>query len=446
MPKLAIIGDGYSAAVLVYHLIKRQFNPQDITVFGPNTLGLGQAYGSQHQDYRLNVRDNLMRIDPEKPDDFVSWANEHIDDPDAEVEAGRFYRRSDFARYMQQVIHDITHDAPLHHIRETVDAITRDHDWIIETKTGQYRADLVVMATGNPASVLNFDCDDTIQAHITSQPWRGDWARDIAEDDDLVIIGGGLTAMDLLSSLSASHHKGHISVITPKGILPPPQLNWRDKGDNSFQWPDVSSASGLVRVMKTKMGASGWMDRDTQEHFEQLRKAINPVWRGLDEQHQTRLKRHLGWVWQLLRYRAAPQAVAAQESLVEKGQLSLIKGRVCAITPSSNSGGSHRITAHLDTGESIHADHGFIATGAGRDRLLAAMGASGLAQLKQGHLEVTERLQIIRPDGSIHHDAFALGPPTVMSRGDVIGATTIAGEAALIAETIMDHIKDTDIG
>lgn len=446
MPKLAIVGDGYSAAVLVYHLIKRQFNPKDITVFGPNELGFGQAYGSQHDQYRLNVRDNLMRIDPDKPDDFVRWAKDQINDPDAHVDAGVFYRRRDFARYMKEKLEASTQKAPIHFIRDHVETIARDGLWKINTNSGEYDADLLVIATGNPPSILNFACDDCIKPHLTTQPWQENWSQHINTDDDLVIVGGGLTAMDILASLSASHHHGHISIVSPKGILPPPQLDWRDQPKKGFEWPAVNSASAMMQVMKKNMGSKDWLDRTSQERFEKLRKGISPVWRGLSDADQIRLKKHMGWLWQLLRYRAAPQTVAAQKNLSQKGQLSLIKGRVEAIAPCRKTEDNHKITVQLTDGQMIDAHHGFIATGAGRDLLLTQMGADGVARLKHGHIEVTETLQIIHPDGSIHNDGFALGPPTALSRGDVIGATTIAGEAALIAEKIVDHIKDAPLG
>ena len=440
MPKLAIIGDGYSAAVLVYHLIKSKFNPRDITVFGPNVLGLGQAYGSQHDHYRLNVRDNLMRIDPDAPDDFTQWAKANIDDPDAHVEAGAFFKRRDFARYITSTIAAITQPTPIKQIKETVNSISRQHHWRLATDSAEYDAEIMVVATGNPASVLNFNGDDAAAPFITRQPWRGDWDKRISPQDDLVIIGGGLTAMDILSSLAASQHQGHVRVVTPQGVLPPPQLNWQDHATHGFEWPEVNTAAELTHIMKTVMAnngdGQGWLNRHGQEQFERLRKGISPVWRHLPEAEQLRLKRHLGWLWQLLRYRAAPQTVSAQEQMTAKGQLSIIKDRVMAVDALSPSEHGHPLRVRLKKGSDLAAHHVFVATGAGHDPLLAQMASTGLLALKQGHAVVDDSLHLMAPDGTAYHDGFALGPPTVMSRGDVIGATTIAGEALLIAEQI----------
>ena len=436
MPQLAIIGDGYSAAVLTYHLLKRNFDPADLMVFGPGELGLGQAYGNTHDHYRLNVRDDLMRIDPDQPDDFIAWAKHHINDPDAFVDAGAFYRRSDFARYLQEKLASMIGSPPITHIKETVQQISRDGGWLITTASGQFHAELLVIATGNPPSTVNFTCQDGAEKHMTTQPWRGDWTDSIQDDDDIAVIGGGLTAMDILTSLAAHQHSGHIHVISPKGILPPPQLNWRLQPDDDFKWPPCQTASEMVQVMNDFIGKTDWHHCQTQEKFEMLRKNISPAWRHLPDQEQARLKRHLGWLWQVLRYRAAPQGVMAQQRLTDQGQLSLIKGRVKAVDIKNPSQQDHDLSIHLSDGQIITVDHAFVATGTGQDPLLAQMARNQDIQLKNGHAVVDDLLHLMTTNGIPYADGYALGPPTAMARGDVIGATTIAGEAVMIAENI----------
>src|SRR6056300_1379758 len=99
---LAIIGDGYAAAVLLIHLAKQGYDLNQVAVIGQGQLGLGAAYGTQHPDFRLNVRDDLMIIDDDHSDDFVNWASQ-LNDPDAADPegGGKFYRRHDFARYVR---------------------------------------------------------------------------------------------------------------------------------------------------------------------------------------------------------------------------------------------------------------------------------------------------------------------------------------------------------
>ncbi|NBQ82761.1 MAG: hypothetical protein EBU10_00810 [Alphaproteobacteria bacterium] len=72
--------------------------------------------------------------------------------------------------------------------------------------------------------------------------------------------------------------------------------------------------------------------------------------------------------------------------------------------------------------------------------MIKAMGDNKTLRLEAQQLMVDESLRMIDSNGQAYATGFALGPPTVFSRGDVVGATTIAGEAKLIAETITHQI------
>ena len=61
-----IIGSGFAGAAMTIHLVEAGVDPKNIIVVGPTILGLGNAYGSKHKDYRLNVRSEIMWIHPEK--------------------------------------------------------------------------------------------------------------------------------------------------------------------------------------------------------------------------------------------------------------------------------------------------------------------------------------------------------------------------------------------
>ena len=76
--KILIIGSGFAAAANLIHLVEAGIKPSQITIVGPGQLGRGNAYGCNDDDFRLNVRANLMWIWPDRRDDFGNWANTHI--------------------------------------------------------------------------------------------------------------------------------------------------------------------------------------------------------------------------------------------------------------------------------------------------------------------------------------------------------------------------------
>ena len=123
--RLCIIGCGYSAATLVMHLLARGVPGDRLAVIGPGTLGQGQAYGCVADDFRLNVRAELMRPQPDRPDDFAIWAAGQIkDDPDAATSVGQFYRRRDFAAYMSHLLESQAGMSDIHRIQDIAESIT----------------------------------------------------------------------------------------------------------------------------------------------------------------------------------------------------------------------------------------------------------------------------------------------------------------------------------
>ena len=102
--ELAIIGDGFAAAVMVVHLLRRGIAPTAITVIGSGTLGKGNAYGCDNLHFRLNIREDLPIIFSDDPLHFSRWAKDNVNDPEAKTDAGYFYRRQDFGRYVSELI------------------------------------------------------------------------------------------------------------------------------------------------------------------------------------------------------------------------------------------------------------------------------------------------------------------------------------------------------
>ena len=115
---LCIIGSGYSAAALLLHLEARGAPMHDVIVIGPQTLGAGQAFGCVNEDFRLNVRAELMQVWPDDPGHFANWAATNIaGDREADTDVGAFYRRRDFASYIASEIRARPALASLRHIK-----------------------------------------------------------------------------------------------------------------------------------------------------------------------------------------------------------------------------------------------------------------------------------------------------------------------------------------
>ena len=302
---VAIVGAGYTSAALVTHLLDRRPDvAEKIAVFGKGCFGHGAAFGTLHPDFRLNVRAQIMQLRPAKPDLFPIWAEACLQDEGAYCEAGQFYRRADFARYMDHELGQLPHNEDVNFIRQQVIYVRYEHSlskWHLRTDTGdEYTALMLILATGNPEPNWPCPIERACLQHeghlLIKSPWTGSWLHDCDPEKTVLLVGGGLTAMDTVYALGKAGHRGNIHLVTPLGILPPAQTGWVPA--EAIKWPDdISSASAFIGFMAGHLKQQPqflWTDSEWQSRFEALRVHLNPVWRGLPAAEKRRLITHLG--------------------------------------------------------------------------------------------------------------------------------------------------------
>ncbi|GIS11010.1 MAG: hypothetical protein CM15mP115_01610 [Alphaproteobacteria bacterium] len=378
---LCIIGSGYSAAALVLHLDARGAAMDGVTVIGPQALGAGQAFGCINDDFRLNVRAELMQLWPDDPGHFANWAETHISgDEEADTDVGSFYRRQDFATYIADEIAARPTLETVSHIKASATGITSAGGiWHINLDNGSTAgAARVVLATGNPPPVWPFSEQIGDTPTLIRVPWRGDWAGSIESDARIVVIGSGLTALDALHTLRSRRHRGSITLVAPDGLLPPVQTGW--SGADALEWPQDVRASGFLKFMRDTVGDIPWEDTEWQRRFESLRYHISAAWQRLDPADQGRLMRRFGWLWSLARFRAGPQAFGSATDAARYRDNSTLSP---TWWPASRrpDGGTHSVG--LATGARISADAVINCSGAGRDPLITSILDNGTAARHQ---------------------------------------------------------------
>jgi len=441
---VAIVGAGYTSAALVTHLLDRVPDAAEkIAVFGKGSFGHGAAFGTLHPEFRLNVRAQIMQLRPEYPELFPTWAEACLQDGDAYCDAGEFYRRADFARYIDHELSQLPNCDEVNYIRQQVTSIRYQNSpscWQLRTNTGdEYTALTLVLATGNPEPDWSCPVEQACLNHeghlLIKSPWTGSWLLDCDSEKSVLLIGGGLTAMDAVYALGQSGHRGNIHLVTPSGVLPPAQTGWVPA--EAVKWPDdIFSASAVVRFMAGHLNQQPychWTDAEWQSRFEALRVHLNPVWRRLPAREKRRLMAHLGGSWSLARYRSAPQISQMAAQMISSKQLVLHTGRVNLISAGKR---GNSFSAYLSSGQPIDTDIIVNCSGMGRDPLLASMIADQVIQADafgRGP-QLAGQLQLCSGDGHPYPCGYGIGAMTVGSEGDVVGATTIARQAANLAQ------------
>ena len=430
-----IIGSGYSAAAVVAHLTHAGLPTHEVLVIGSGALGTGQAYGCTADSFRLNVRAELQRLWPDEPEHFADWAAAHTQDPAAHDSAGNFYRRQDFARYMGAQLAAIPGAGALRRVTARATRVAAmGRGWTVTCdNAAQYGAARLVLATGNPDPQWPGGTGPDNAPSLVRMPWRGDWLADVGSKAHVCVVGSGLTAMDVLYALVMQGHQGPISLLSPHGLLPPRQAAW--VAGSAYDWPAGLRGSGFIRTIRQHLGTQRWHEQECQERFEALRVHINRAWQALPAKDRIRLQRRLGWLWSLLRFRAGPQTAVAAKAMHASGQLNIINQRFSSLAAA----GGGRWHVQLCSGEGLMADIVVNCTGAGRDKLIDAMIAAGLITAMGSTRQplVTPELRVVAADGQPYRTLFCVGSATGLALGDVAGATSIARQAAQLAQTLL---------
>ncbi len=444
MKEVVIIGDGFAAAVLVTHLLRRGISSSAITVVGSGVLGKGNAYGCNNPFFRLNVREDLPIIFADDPLHFSRWAKKHINDPEARTKAGYFYRRQDFGRYVSELVACEFKLGQIEQIKARVlGLIGSDNSWNLEFDGHDpISARRVIIATGNPPPVWPCSLINSNPAISTvsliENPWTGDSLGGIQTQESIILLGGGLTALDAIGALAERKHLGMIYVVSPRAVLPPAQANWQRKAQP--QWPQNLSPAKLIRFMRNYLPSASTASPEWQSAWEELRPNINTIWQQFSSSQKRSLYKRLGWLWNLYRFRASPQTIAAYEKLKSKNQIQFVLGRAKEIKYTES-----KVKLLLGNGIEIEGNRVINCTGTASDPLLNRLVEDQLAirdPLGQS-IAVDENFRVLTLSSKRWNSLWMIGPGTMGSLGDVIAASTIAKQAEQLAIQIaLDSLKN----
>src|SRR5512145_2897912 len=100
LPRIAVVGGGFSGAAFALHLVRRATRPILISIIEPRAaLGYGLAYGTRDPAHRVNVPARIMSLFPDAPQHFEDWLRKSgaLDsDPGMIAPQGLFPHRATF--------------------------------------------------------------------------------------------------------------------------------------------------------------------------------------------------------------------------------------------------------------------------------------------------------------------------------------------------------------
>ncbi len=337
--QIAIIGGGASGTLLAAQLLRRAARPLRVVLLERmSEPGGGVAYGTSFGGHLLNVPAGRMSAFSDQPTHFLEWAGARAGHPGfpATVEAGDFLPRQLFGRYLSAVLADAERAAPA-----GVELLTVKGEVIdIEDETGERRlrtgdgssfaADEVVLALGNLPGEYPIRRSLPIyhSQRYVHVPWRPGTLAGIPADADVLMVGAGLTSIDLILELAASGHRGTIHALSRRGLRPQAHRAAAPYRDFLADGELPRTVRALMRCLRREVAAAAQAGIDWRPVLDAIRPHSPALWQGFSWEERARFMRHVRPFWEVHRHRLAPQVAEKIAALCAEGRVKFYAGRL----------------------------------------------------------------------------------------------------------------------
>ncbi|WP_051249320.1 FAD/NAD(P)-binding protein [Inquilinus limosus] len=442
--RIAIIGAGFTGCLLAVQLLRRSAGAAKVVLIergGPP--GRGMAYGTPHPAHLLNVRTANMSALPDEPDDFQRWARAHGagDEP--------YLPRRFYGDYVGETLAAAGRDFPggLTVLADGAVGLDRDSAGVtVRLASGRTEsADIAALCIGNapPSAPIPLPA---APGRILVGPEDAGLAE-IPPDETVLIIGTGLTMIDIAAGLGAQDHRGRVLALSRRGLLPRPHRDVASKpaalDAAEFVGRPALAVLRRLRALCREAEAAGG---DWRAVIDGLRPFTQALWRGWDEAEAGRFLRHLRPWWDVHRHRVAPAIADRVGAMIASGQLQVVAGRLRSVSAAEDGLTVTLRRRGAAAEESRSVGRLVLASGPETDpartddpllRSLLAGGAARPDRLRLG-LDVDAEGRLIGHDGQPSPRLFALGPPTRGAFWEITAVPDIRRQCAEAATAMLN--------
>jgi uncharacterized NAD(P)/FAD-binding protein YdhS len=334
--RIAIIGGGFSGVALATALLRRDAE-LDVALFeSTGNVGRGLAYGTDCAAHLLNTRASQMSLHGGDDEHFVRWCRAR----GAGTHGDEFLPRRSYGDYVEQTFAAACRSRSrtaleVHAQTAIADLRVEGGGFSLLAADGRsWRATSAVLATGHApppdplASLLPAGAPRYLR-----NPWSAGELLPIAPNDRVLVLGTGLTAVDVALALRAQGHRAPLQLVSRRGLLPhahPPhrQLLPRDLRAALLANLGRADLRGMLRIVRqtAERAVAGGL---TWHAVQDALRPITPqLWSQLCSKDRRRFLRQLRPYWDVHRHRVAPVVAERIAALHANGDLDICAGRV----------------------------------------------------------------------------------------------------------------------
>jgi len=437
--------------------------PLHITVINDERpVGRGVAYGLRRPEYLLNVAARNMSAFPHEPDHFLQWLRTRSEfelTPEIELRE-RFVPRQIYGDYLRSIVQhhlqspgEVTPASSEFIIGEAIDVEPREAGCLVHLADGStVDADRVVLATGNepPAPLPGAESLAGHPAWV-GNPWQS-WEERLPQDDEsIVILGTGLTAVDAIITLRAKGWLGSIHAVSRHGWFP--HAHFRGIKYPDFPPPGVDVAAlgldELLVLIEEHCAILHARNANPAIIVDKLRSHTQRIWSGFSREERLTFAKQHAARWNVFRHRIAPDIHSQITSSQLTGQLRVHAGSIEKLKASGD-----RILVELEDGESLEGNLVINATGPST-KFTATQSVLLQNLLRRGAVapDTTDMGICVDADHKVLTSAgdrspwlLALGPTLRGTYWETIAVPELRVQARRVAETLLGsaHIEEQE--
>jgi uncharacterized NAD(P)/FAD-binding protein YdhS len=444
-PTVAVIGAGFSGLLTALHLLDAPDGPRVRLIERRPAFGRGAAYSTTSAEHLLNVRAGNMSAWPDRPRHFIEWLAETGEDGVGAL----FVTRARYGAYLQALLRTAAERSEAGRLILEADAAVRlrpeAQGWTVTLAMGRsIAADAAVLAVGNLPPHLPPGVDAQAAAHPAyfGDPWAADFA-DLPQSGLVVLIGTGLTMVDLSLRLAAERPGLKMLALSRRGLAPRRHLG---EGPAPEPFAPDPGASPLALLQRLRAESHGC---DWRARVDGLRPHVQATWRSWSLKERSRFLRHLRPWWDIHRHRLAPPVASKLDHLTGSGALTVAAGRIAALDLDGDGlrlgwtprGGRERRLVRAVAVVNCTGPNGDLTRV--DDPLLSGLAERGLirADACRLGLDVGADGRLVGRDGAADHALYAVGPTTRGAFWEITSVPDIRVQAAQCAAAILQRVR-----
>lgn len=449
---VAVVGAGFSGVMTAVHLLRARTG-RPIRVLMVNRSGAmarGVAYGTQSPNHLLNVPAGRMSAFPDDPGHFLRYCQ----GKDVSVTAGTFVARSIYGEYLGDTLAQALNAAAPNSLEQVVaevrairtGATTAD----IELSDGRVlTVDRVVLAVGHhpPAHPSELTEEFRASGFYVRDPWAKGWLARVPRDLPALLVGTGLTMLDVALDLKPAGVVGAVA-ISRRGLMPQPHDPSVAPAEPAHRPPDIEDVNTIreyLAAVRRCVEAVEANDGNWRQVVDSLRPITPQLWQRLSVDDRERFLRHLRPFWDAHRHRAAPSCMKAVDELRASDWLRVRAARLVNVVATGDGVDVTVQPRGQDRQETLRVGCVINCTGpssdvtTANDPLLTHLFSAGLARpdpLRMG-IDVTGDGAVVSADGTPSAVLGYVGPLLRARDGEGTAVPELRAHAARLAARLV---------